>query len=327
MSVTTINYRFLVRRGTAANLAAVNEIPLAGELIIQIGTGLMKLGDGTTPYNSLAFISSSAPVSMRVSGGYIQFSQDGGATWTNLALLSTLQGPTGATGSIGPTGPTGPIALFLRVSGGNIQWSSDNTTWVTLVPVASLVSTVPGPTGSTGPTGPVGPTLVQLRVSGGQIQSTTDGSTWTNMIALSSLQGPAGADGAAGSPGVDAPTVSRTTISFASPTGVKVKGTLTSPKMFRAFRCEGNNPFRLRLYSTTAERDADEFRLPTVLSPQGCGLLFEFIGDVSLLGANLAPIPTLYNNESTPVASIPFTLEPASAVSTTVNLSIMAIQP
>lgn len=49
----TISYRFLVRGGTAANLAAVNEIPLARELIFETDSTVFKLGDGVTAYNAL----------------------------------------------------------------------------------------------------------------------------------------------------------------------------------------------------------------------------------------------------------------------------------
>lgn len=48
-------YRFLVRGGTAAALAALNEIPLARELIVETDTGKSKLGDGATHYNDLPY--------------------------------------------------------------------------------------------------------------------------------------------------------------------------------------------------------------------------------------------------------------------------------
>lgn len=60
----TIQYRFLVRGGTAAALAARNEVPLARELIIETDTRLMKLGDGVTAYNALPFFSGTIPGQM-----------------------------------------------------------------------------------------------------------------------------------------------------------------------------------------------------------------------------------------------------------------------
>jgi len=60
MSTTeTIPYRFLVRGGTAANLAAVNEVPLKRELVVAIDTGRIKLGDGVTSYNALPYVAES----------------------------------------------------------------------------------------------------------------------------------------------------------------------------------------------------------------------------------------------------------------------------
>lgn len=48
------------RRGTAANLAATNEVPLAGEIIVEIDTHQFKVGDGTTAYNSLPYVAEGA---------------------------------------------------------------------------------------------------------------------------------------------------------------------------------------------------------------------------------------------------------------------------
>jgi hypothetical protein len=53
--VTDLAIRFRVRRGTAANLATVNEVPLSAELVFETDTRKAKLGDGTTAYNSLPY--------------------------------------------------------------------------------------------------------------------------------------------------------------------------------------------------------------------------------------------------------------------------------
>ncbi len=47
-----------------------------------------------------------ASASMRVEGGYIQFSGDG-KTWENVIALADLKGPKGDTGDTGPQGPAG----------------------------------------------------------------------------------------------------------------------------------------------------------------------------------------------------------------------------
>ncbi len=55
MSQVVVPYRFTVRRGTAANLATVNEVPLSGEFVLETDTRKIKMGDGTTRYNDLPY--------------------------------------------------------------------------------------------------------------------------------------------------------------------------------------------------------------------------------------------------------------------------------
>lgn len=51
----TVQYRFLLRRGTAADLASVNEVPLGGEMVLETDTNKFKFGDGVTHYNDLPY--------------------------------------------------------------------------------------------------------------------------------------------------------------------------------------------------------------------------------------------------------------------------------
>ena len=57
MADTTIPSRFLIRGGTAAALATLNEVPKDRELILETDTGRTKRGNGATAYNSLPYIS------------------------------------------------------------------------------------------------------------------------------------------------------------------------------------------------------------------------------------------------------------------------------
>lgn len=52
----TIDNRFKLRRGYAAVLATVNEVPLEAELVLELDTHRMKVGDGSTAYNSLPYL-------------------------------------------------------------------------------------------------------------------------------------------------------------------------------------------------------------------------------------------------------------------------------
>lgn len=75
------NYsRIQIRRGTAASWSANNPVLAIGEQALETDTGKLKIGNGTTAYNSLAYVNAA--------------------------------GPTGPTGSIGATGPTGPQGSF-----------------------------------------------------------------------------------------------------------------------------------------------------------------------------------------------------------------------
>ena len=74
-------------------------------------------------------------IDMRVADGYIQYSNDGGATWKNLIVLADLKGEKGEKGDTGATGPQGePGERGPRGEAGP-----------------------QGPQGETGPQGPTGP--------------------------------------------------------------------------------------------------------------------------------------------------------------------------
>lgn len=68
MTVTILD-RFRIRRGTAADLATVNEVPLADELVYESDQGLsdgkykIKIGNGTTHYNDLPYLNASVNTS------------------------------------------------------------------------------------------------------------------------------------------------------------------------------------------------------------------------------------------------------------------------
>lgn len=77
-------------------------------------------------------------MSLRVADGYVQYSTDGGSTWTNLIAVSELKGADGAQGNPGPQGPKGE-------PGAKGDPGEKGDTGAT------------GPQGETGPAGPVGP--------------------------------------------------------------------------------------------------------------------------------------------------------------------------
>lgn len=69
--------RFKLRRGTAADLATVNEVPFEGEIVYETDQGLtdgkykIKIGDGVTHYNDLAYVSLGGGIESIVPGSGI----------------------------------------------------------------------------------------------------------------------------------------------------------------------------------------------------------------------------------------------------------------
>lgn len=117
----TTRERFLARGGDAANLDAVNETPLRREVVVEVDTAKIKVGDGETPYNDLLYVGPQdtddlpegsenlyfpeAPINGQVYGR-----QDGG--WVGIVA------GTGSVTSVGLSAPTG-----LDVSGSPVTTS------------------------------------------------------------------------------------------------------------------------------------------------------------------------------------------------------------
>ncbi|QDH70835.1 tail fiber domain-containing protein [Marilutibacter alkalisoli] len=55
MAIETIDYRFVLRRGLAAEWTAQNGVLFEGEFGLELDTGKLKIGDGSTPWNSLPY--------------------------------------------------------------------------------------------------------------------------------------------------------------------------------------------------------------------------------------------------------------------------------
>lgn len=98
-----------LRRDTAANWASNNPTPAQGEPCWAYDTGVLKIGDGTTAYNSLdafssgvggggyTYVQSGAPVSPSVgetwfdldtSNTYLRYDDGGGAVWMQSGTVS-----------------------------------------------------------------------------------------------------------------------------------------------------------------------------------------------------------------------------------------------
>jgi collagen type VII alpha len=121
------------RRDTASAWTAANPVLASGEMGIETNTGQFKIGNGSTPWNSLAY---------------------GGIVGSPGATGATGLGATGATGPEGSTGATGPVGAS-GATGSTGATGPEGSTGST-GPQGSTGST--GPIGSTGATGNTGPT-------------------------------------------------------------------------------------------------------------------------------------------------------------------------
>lgn len=105
--MSDILIRFKLRRGTAANLASVNEVPLAGELVVETDTGKAKLGNGTTAYNSLAYWNAGSVAPGAITGS--------GLTMATARLLGRTTASTGAVEEI-------TVGRGLSLASGTLLW-------------------------------------------------------------------------------------------------------------------------------------------------------------------------------------------------------------
>lgn len=116
-------------------------------------------------------------IDMRVADGYIQYSNDGGATWENLIAIADLKGEKGEKGDTGATGPQGADGK----DGTNGTDGTDGHTPVITASKSGKVTTI--------------------KVDGEAIATVNDGAAGTN-----GTDGAPGKDGADGAPGKDGVT-------------------------------------------------------------------------------------------------------------------------
>jgi hypothetical protein len=123
------------RRDTAAAWTLANPVLASGEMGVETDTNQFKIGNGATPWNSLAYGG--------IAGGP-------GATGPQGSTGATgIQGPIGATGVAGPTGATGLTGATGPIGPQGSTGATGNTG-----PTGPQGST--GATGNTGPTGATG---------------------------------------------------------------------------------------------------------------------------------------------------------------------------
>jgi hypothetical protein len=116
--IVTLDDRWAVRRGTAADLATVNEVPLAGELVLATDTRKLKVGDGVTAYNSLLYVGELANLGNPV-GDRLVYWDDTAQQFAFLALGTGLT--IGSGGDLDASGGTaGQASIQFKDDGTNL---------------------------------------------------------------------------------------------------------------------------------------------------------------------------------------------------------------
>jgi hypothetical protein len=116
-----MNYRIRFRRDTVANWTATNPILGQGELGLELETKNIKIGDGTTPWNSLVYGGIVGPQGPQGVAG----PQGLQGIQGNIGL-DGIQGIQGIQGQQGTQGPTGANATWICAAGAPSAGTGNN---------------------------------------------------------------------------------------------------------------------------------------------------------------------------------------------------------
>jgi len=101
-------------------------------------------------------------------------------------------------------------------------------------------------------------------------------------------------------------------------TNTSVSGTVSISPRYQLLQITTNHPCRVRLYTSTAKRDADLTR-SIGTDPQGNhGLMFEFISTADLLSADLSPLVDGFAD----TAAIPYSITNLSGATQTITVTL-----
>lgn len=299
MAQVIVVQRMWQRRDTLENWELKNPVLADGEIGFERNVPTtyvkMKVGDGSTPWMSLAyFAGGGGGGGTWIIGSGVPDDADGndGDSYLNSDNGDVYQKAGGTWGSPvanlqGPPGDDGP-AVEMQANATHIQWRVvGDPTWIDLIALSAI-------TGDAGDDG----REVELQKSATHIQWRYVGDpTWVNLVPLTDITGPPGADA------VGAAT--RSTITLASGTGTAAVG-----KVALLIALAASAEARIRFYGTAAARTADASRAANVAAPQGSGLLLEFIAVTALLGAPLTPGIIASNMDTTPTGVIYYNIQP-----------------
>jgi hypothetical protein len=134
--------------------------------------------------------------------------------------------------------------------------------------------------------------------------------------------------GPPGTPGIDAPSLTRKTLTINETTNTTTTGEAALGSQYRLLQVASPQACRFRLYVTAACRDADVSRPSTSYPPANSGLIGEWVFDANTVtSVYCAPILEGASMESSPLSTISYTVDPASAGNTVINLLYQTVVP
>lgn len=199
-----------VKRGTAANATAENEILSSGELGFETDTGKFKIGDGSTAWNDLGYSNpdvffDSAFFQGEGTESEMIIIRDGAITELKLSTDVQTKLNSGGSGGTGVDGEDGR-EVELQKSETHVQWRYvGDIAWIDLIPLSELKGDtgdqgpigLTGPEGSPGIEGEDGLSAYQIAVNNGFVGTESE---W-----IASLEGPQGLTGETGLQGPEGP--------------------------------------------------------------------------------------------------------------------------
>lgn len=111
-----------------------------------------------------------------------------------------------------------------------------------------------------------------------------------------------------------------TTTSIAD--GAMTTGTVTLSKSYRLIRIVTDRPARVRLYTTSAKRDADSPRTAGSMPTGDHGLVVDLVTTSGDLDWDLSPVVDGSDGKTTPNGSIPYIVTNMSGVTSTVTATL-----
>ena len=189
MTATTIRVQMAQRKDTAANWTAANPILLSGEIGYETDTKKFKIGNGSTAWNSLAYLPIPDGSGNLTITGNLEIGSTGSLTFegstadgfeTTLAVTNPTADRTitlpNVTGTVVTTGDTGSITSAMiasgaftagtgiskNTSGGTITFAIASTTAIADITTTATTGTLPTADGSVTIADAASPTNAEL---------------------------------------------------------------------------------------------------------------------------------------------------------------------